>query len=164
MRNKSYCILLFFLISGTLMPTKSVMAQQIPTNITELTDEQVQRIIDEIKDRGLTQEQAIQLAKTRGVSQQQIEQIIIRINEIETEEFEQQKDSTTKQLGKKRPLNIPFWLAKILAVSGDILGTKAPINSLKLEKITQSITFSSKKAKKELYWEPLSVLKNLKIS
>ena len=69
----------------------------------------------------------------------------------------------SKQLGKKSPLNIPYWLAKCLALIGDLLGKKAPINSLKLEKITKSLTFSNKKAIKELGWTPMSVLDNYKI-
>jgi len=67
------------------------------------------------------------------------------------------------QLGKSLPLSIPFVVAKILALIGDLMGKRAPINSLKLNKITKSLTFSNEKAKKELGWEPLNVLKNFKI-
>lgn len=70
----------------------------------------------------------------------------------------------SKQLGKKKPLSIPYWLAKSMAVVGDIMGEKAPVNSLKLSKITKSLTFSNEKAKRELNWTPLSVLDNFKIS
>lgn len=68
------------------------------------------------------------------------------------------------QLNKKLPINIPYWLAKLIAIMGDVLGDKAPINSLKLEKVTQSLTFSNEKAKRELSWQPLNVLKYYKIS
>lgn len=68
------------------------------------------------------------------------------------------------QLNKKLPINIPYWLAKLIAIMGDVLGDKAPINSLKLEKITQSLTFSNEKAKRELSWQPLNVLEYYKIS
>lgn len=68
------------------------------------------------------------------------------------------------QLNKKLPINIPYWLAKLIAIMGDGLGDKAPINSLKLEKITQSLTFSNEKAKRELSWQPLNVLEYYKIS
>ena len=67
------------------------------------------------------------------------------------------------QLGKKPPISIPYWFAKCLALCGDILGSKAPINSLKLKKITESLTFSNEKARKVLNWEPLEVLENYKI-
>lgn len=69
----------------------------------------------------------------------------------------------TKQLGLKIPKSIPFWLAKILSKFGDILGSTAPINSTKLKKLTQSLTFANETAKRELKWEPLDVLKNFKI-
>ena len=71
--------------------------------------------------------------------------------------------SVAKQLGKSKPLDIPYWLAWCLAKVGDLLGDKAPINSYKLEKMTKSLTFSNEKAKRELGWEPLDVLENYKI-
>lgn len=67
------------------------------------------------------------------------------------------------QLGKKRPLSIPYWVAKCLALVGDCLGKRAPINSLKLDKIVKLLTFSNAKARKELGWEPLDVLVSFKI-
>lgn len=66
-------------------------------------------------------------------------------------------------LGKSKPLSIPVFLAKSLALIGDLLGSKAPINSLKLSKITQSLTFSNDKIKKELSWVPSDVLSNFKL-
>lgn len=69
-----------------------------------------------------------------------------------------------KQLGKKPPAHIPLWIAKLLALIGDLIGNKAPINSSKLSKITESLTFSNKKAKRELGWQPLNVLSNFKIN
>lgn len=71
--------------------------------------------------------------------------------------------SIAKQLGKRKPLNISYWMAWCMAKVGDLLGTKAPINSYKLEKMTKSLTFSNEKAKKELGWEPLDVLTNYQI-
>ena len=68
-----------------------------------------------------------------------------------------------KQLNKKRPISIPYWLAKSMAVIGDCLGEKAPINSLKLRKITSSLTFSNEKATRELGWKPMNVLENFQI-
>lgn len=69
----------------------------------------------------------------------------------------------SKQLGKKSPKSIPFFVAKAMALIGDLLGSKAPINSLKLRKITESLTFSNEKAKRELGWKPMNVLENYKI-
>lgn len=71
--------------------------------------------------------------------------------------------SVAKQLGKGKPLSIPYWMAWCMAKVGDLLGSKAPINSYKLEKMTQSLTFSNEKARKELGWEPMDVLTNYKV-
>lgn len=68
--------------------------------------------------------------------------------------------SVAKQLGKHKPISIPYWMAWCMAKVGDLLGNKAPINSYKLEKMTKSLTFSNAKARKELGWEPLDVLTN----
>ncbi|MPN36145.1 hypothetical protein SDC9_183652 [bioreactor metagenome] len=68
-----------------------------------------------------------------------------------------------QQLNKHAPLSIPYWLAKSMALAGDLVGKGAPINSLKLSKITESLTFSNEKAKRELNWQPLNVLENFKI-
>lgn len=67
------------------------------------------------------------------------------------------------QLNRKIPLSIPYWLANIMAKVGDVLGEKAPINTLKLTKIAKSLTFSNEKAVRELGWQPVSVLENFKI-
>lgn len=71
--------------------------------------------------------------------------------------------SIARQLGKRNPINIPYWMAWCMAKVGDLLGNKAPINSYKLEKMTKSLTFSNEKARRELGWEPLDVLENYKI-
>lgn len=77
--------------------------------------------------------------------------------------FRQLETVICKQLNKKMPLVIPYFIAKSMALVGDLLGSKAPINSLKLSKITKSLTFSNEKAKKELGWQPMNVLENYKI-
>lgn len=71
--------------------------------------------------------------------------------------------SVARQLGKRKPLSIPYWMAWCMAKVGDLLGNKAPINSSKLEKMTKSLTFSNEKARKELGWEPLDVLENFRV-
>lgn len=67
------------------------------------------------------------------------------------------------QLSKKKPLSIPLILVKLIARVGDIIGPKSPINSFKLKKITNSLTFSNKKIKNALLWEPSNVIQNFKI-
>ena len=71
--------------------------------------------------------------------------------------------SVARQLGKRKPISIPYWMAWCMAMVGNLLGSRVPINSYKLEKMTQSLTFSNEKARKELGWEPLDVLENYKI-
>lgn len=68
--------------------------------------------------------------------------------------------SVARQLGKLKPISIPYWMAWCMAKVGDLLGSKAPINSYKLSKMTESLTFSNEKARRELGWEPLDVLEN----
>ena len=68
-----------------------------------------------------------------------------------------------RQLNRNLPVSIPYWIAKCMALVGDCLGEKTPINSLKLRKITKHLTFSNEKAVCELGWRPTSVLENFKI-
>lgn len=77
--------------------------------------------------------------------------------------FGEISESIAKQLGKHKPISIPYWMAWCMAKVGDLLGNKAPINSYKVEKMTKSLTFSNEKVRKELGWEPLDVLSNYKI-
>ena len=78
--------------------------------------------------------------------------------------FAELEELIARQLNKKAPKSIPYWTAKSMAIAGDLIGSKFPINSSKLDKITQSLTFSNEKAKRELGWEPLDVLQNFKIN
>lgn len=77
--------------------------------------------------------------------------------------FAELEELISKQLNKKLQFSVPYWFAKILAFIGDIVGERFPVNSNKLSKITQTLTFSNEKAKRELQWEPLDVLQNFKI-
>lgn len=77
--------------------------------------------------------------------------------------FGQISASVARQLGKNNPVSIPYWIAWCMAKVGDLLGSKAPINSYKLQKMTKNLTFSNEKVRKELNWEPLDVLENYKI-
>ncbi len=77
--------------------------------------------------------------------------------------FGQLEELIAKQLGKRKPISIPYWFAKCIAVFGDIVGSWFPLNSKRLEKITLSDTLSNEKAKRVLGWKPLSVLDNYTI-
>lgn len=74
------------------------------------------------------------------------------------------ENSIAAQLGKKPPVSLPYFLAKGLAVCGDVLGDSFPIHSTQLKKITQTLTFSNGAAKKALEWTPIPVLENFKIT
>lgn len=65
-------------------------------------------------------------------------------------------------LEKKKPHKVPYWLAKGLALTGDVIGNKFPINSGRLKKMTSNLTFDDSKARKELGWSPTSVLTRIK--
>lgn len=77
--------------------------------------------------------------------------------------FRELENIICKQLGKSLPMSIPYFIAKCMALLGDLLGNKAPINSLKLDKITKSLTFSNEKAMRELGWTPTNVLEHFRI-
>lgn len=68
-----------------------------------------------------------------------------------------------KQKNKKPLYNLPFFMAKIMGFVGDFLGEKAPINSLKIKKITSDLTFDDTKAR-NVGWKPEKVLDYLKIN
>jgi len=76
--------------------------------------------------------------------------------------FDELSKNIAEQFHRKKPLNMPLWLAKILASVGNLLGNKVPINTSKLNKITSDLTFDDFKARKELNWSPSSVIKSFK--
>lgn len=78
--------------------------------------------------------------------------------------FRELEKSISSQMGGRKVINIPYGVAYICAKIGDLLGAKAPINSLKLAKITKSLTFSNQKVKEELGWQPTNVVSAFKIS
>lgn len=78
--------------------------------------------------------------------------------------YRQLEEVICKQLNKSLPLSIPMWFAKLLAKIGDLMGKKAPINSLKLQKLTHTSIYSNTKIRKSLNWTPLNIIENFKIS
>lgn len=78
--------------------------------------------------------------------------------------FLELSESISVQLGKGSPKNLPLRLAKIIAFGGDLIGLKAPLNSLKLKKIIFSLTFNDSKARESIGWSPTPVLEGFKIS
>lgn len=76
--------------------------------------------------------------------------------------FRELEHSIARGMGKKDPLRIPFPVAKLLALTGDLLGDKFPVNSNKLKKITSTLTFSDVKARKVLNWKPSVVTEKIR--
>jgi nucleoside-diphosphate-sugar epimerase len=62
------------------------------------------------------------------------------------------------QLQKKKPKNIPTFIAIFLGQIGDLLGKKAPFSTYKLSKITSDLTFDDSKARNAFGWSPNKVL------
>jgi len=77
--------------------------------------------------------------------------------------FKQLSALIAKQLNKKQALNIPAWFARILGLMGDLVGGEAPLNTIKLKKITNDLTFNDNKARAALNWNPQPVLDGLTI-
>lgn len=71
--------------------------------------------------------------------------------------------SIARQLGKRTPFSLPYWLAWCAAKVGDVFGSKFPIDSNRLHKMVTSCTLSNEKIKRELKWNPIDVLDNYRI-
>ena len=78
--------------------------------------------------------------------------------------FEELSNHIFIQLGKRKPMNMPLWLARLFAKFGDLLGSKVALNTNKLKKITSDLTFDDTKAREALGWNPNPVLERLKIN
>ena len=71
--------------------------------------------------------------------------------------FFELSSAIARQIKKSAPMNMPLFIAKAIGFMGDFLGSKAPINSLKLKKITADLTFDDSKAR-SVGWQPRKVL------
>lgn len=67
------------------------------------------------------------------------------------------------QLHKKKPAVMPYGMIKAIALIGDLLGNKFPVNSRKLEKMTNTLTFTDQKARTVTNWQSGAVLEHFKI-
>ena len=65
--------------------------------------------------------------------------------------------------GKRKPLRFPESLLRGLAKAGDVWGTSAPLTTIRLNKLTSSLTFSDVKSR-EQGWSPRSVLEYITTS
>ena len=76
--------------------------------------------------------------------------------------FKELSLAISNKKNKKKPCNLPLFMAKMIGFIGDMLGDKAPINSLKLKKITSDLTFDDTKAMQMVDWKPQRVLEYFK--
>ncbi|WP_159518144.1 SLBB domain-containing protein [Sunxiuqinia indica] len=85
-------------ITLTLLLIHLLSTAQVQPNIQvdKLSDKQVEQIVEEINSRGLTMEQAIQLAKARGASSLQIDQLQSRIQKLQMGGSELTEPSTNQ--------------------------------------------------------------------
>jgi nucleoside-diphosphate-sugar epimerase len=72
------------------------------------------------------------------------------------------EDHLAKQVNKSIK-SLPYWTLKLAAKIGDMLSF-FPLNTVRLAKLTSSLTFSDELARKELNWNPKPALNALQIS
>jgi hypothetical protein len=60
--------------------------------------------------------------------------------------------------GRKYIHNISKKIVFLLALLGDIFGNRFPINSLKISKITNTLTFDDTEARSKFNWKPTPIL------
>jgi nucleoside-diphosphate-sugar epimerase len=106
-------------------------------------------------------------AKKSMVLAEDVAKIIIKVSEIGGiynltdgyhPNFFELSNAIAKQIDKSNPFNLSFFIAKTIALFGDIVGDKFPLNSNKLKKITADLTFDDTKARQVLGWNPSNVL------
>jgi nucleoside-diphosphate-sugar epimerase len=78
--------------------------------------------------------------------------------------FEELSSTILFHKNRKKAYNLPLIIADLIGYFGDLLGDKAPINSLKIKKITSDLTFDDSKVRQLLNWNPESVVDYLKRS
>jgi nucleoside-diphosphate-sugar epimerase len=72
-------------------------------------------------------------------------------------------DILSSVIARKKTKNLPLIIAIIVGKIGDLLGKRAPLNSMKIKKITSDLTFDDSKAR-AMGWNPQSVLEYLNIN
>lgn len=75
--------------------------------------------------------------------------------------FGELEECISNVINQRIPLTIPYWVAKGLALAGDVIGKRFPLNSDKLRKITSTLTFDDTKARSVLGWNSTPVLSKI---
>jgi nucleoside-diphosphate-sugar epimerase len=73
--------------------------------------------------------------------------------------FAELERKIAKAIGRPHPSSIPYSLARLLGWAGDLAGSRFPVNSDRIKKITSTLTFDDSNARKKLAWQPRQVLK-----
>lgn len=103
--QKKYFLIVLYVFIGVFR----LCAQSPSTiNVSELTDQQIQAIVNEVNARGLTIEQAAQMAQLQGASATQIEELKKRIEESGLQEKGNEGLITKPEELKKNPANDKF--------------------------------------------------------
>jgi len=87
---------------------------------------------------------------------------IYNLSGDENYSFEEISRIISNQMNGKRIIALPYFLVRVFAYIGDYMKF-IPIDSLKLKKITSSLTVSAEKASEHLDWSPSSLKQNFKI-
>ena len=69
----------------------------------------------------------------------------------------------SRQLNKPLPFNIPLSFAKLLGLCGDVLGGRFPVNTPKINTLTNNLVFNDDNAVRELGWKPKRVIDHLNV-
>ncbi|KAA3632570.1 MAG: NAD(P)-dependent oxidoreductase, partial [Bacteroidetes bacterium] len=79
--------------------------------------------------------------------------------------FVEIEEAVSKSLGKRIPFRLPIRVVRLLGKVGDLflrLNFGLPLTSNSVSKMTATLTFSSKKAKQELAWDPQDALEYIR--
>ncbi len=89
-------LILLFSLPGIWSPVRGQNPiNPASVNVNELSDSQIDRIIREIQSRGLSQDQAIALAKAQGATQTQIDELMTRIQQRQMGTDSENTDANT---------------------------------------------------------------------
>nr|WP_320119044.1 SLBB domain-containing protein [uncultured Marinifilum sp.] len=80
--RKCSFLLVFLFVSWTSVSAQSTNINPATVNVEALSDAQIQKLIDEMQKNGMSMEEAMTLARARGASQMQIDQMVQRINQM----------------------------------------------------------------------------------
>ena len=76
-------LLILFLLTAEQTAVGQSSINPSTVDVNNLSDAQIQRIMQEMQTRGLTQDQAVALAKAQGATQTQIDQLTMRIQQLQ---------------------------------------------------------------------------------